>query len=56
MQFLGTMCTFTLFLLSFFQLAYCVVQFLEKDPTLTEPVLVIFIIPPTESAKPRALN
>lgn len=26
------------FLLS--QLAYCVVQFLEKDPTLTEPVFV----------------
>lgn len=24
------------------QLAYCVVQFLEKDPTLTEPVFFIF--------------
>uniref|UniRef100_A0AAQ4Q8U8 Serine/threonine protein phosphatase 2A regulatory subunit n=1 Tax=Gasterosteus aculeatus aculeatus TaxID=481459 RepID=A0AAQ4Q8U8_GASAC len=33
------------------QLAYCVVQFLEKDPTLTEPVL-IFITPPTQSTKP----
>lgn len=28
--------TFGVFL---FQLAYCVVQFLEKDPTLTEPVI-----------------
>lgn len=37
------------------QLAYCVVQFLEKDPTLTEPVLFFpsLIISPTESAKTR---
>ncbi len=25
------------------QLAYCVVQFLEKDPSLTEPVILIII-------------
>lgn len=50
MQFLGTLCTFTLFFCAP-QLAYCVVQFLEKDPTLTEPVL-IFSIPPTQSTKP----
>lgn len=24
----------------FFQLAYCIVQFLEKDPSLTEPVSI----------------
>ena len=29
----------SLYLFCVFQLAYCVVQFLEKDPTLTEPVL-----------------
>lgn len=39
------------------QLAYCVVQFLEKDPTLTEPVFIYFLsIPPTQSAGPQALN
>lgn len=38
------------------QLAYCVVQFLEKDPTLTEPVIFVFSIPPTQSAGPQALN
>ncbi|PWA27409.1 hypothetical protein CCH79_00000472, partial [Gambusia affinis] len=27
------------------QLAYCVVQFLEKDPTLTEPVLFLSFLP-----------
>lgn len=54
MLFLGTVCTFTLFF-CVPQLAYCVVQFLEKDPTLTEPVL-IFITPPTQSTKPGALN
>jgi len=26
----------------FFQLAYCIVQFLEKDPSLTEPVSIFF--------------
>lgn len=26
------------------QLAYCVVQFLEKDPTLTEPVFIYFFL------------
>ena len=25
------------------QLAYCVVQFLEKDPSLTEPVIIIHV-------------
>ena len=28
----------------FFQLAYCIVQFLEKDPSLTEPVSIFSII------------
>lgn len=40
---LGTGCSFSLFLYSVSQLAYCVVQFLEKDPTLTEPVIVFFL-------------
>lgn len=31
------------------QLAYCVVQFLEKDPTLTEPVFFIFFPYPSYS-------
>jgi serine/threonine-protein phosphatase 2A regulatory subunit B' len=26
------------------QLAYCVVQFLEKDPSLTEPVILIYLL------------
>ena len=30
--------TFLLFYLLFLQLAYCVIQFLEKDPNLTEQV------------------
>lgn len=30
-----------LFSFSFVQLAYCIVQFLEKDPTLTEPVSTV---------------
>lgn len=29
-------------LLLFLQLAYCIVQFLEKDPALTEPVSAVF--------------
>lgn len=29
--------------LSIFQLAYCIVQFLEKDPTLTEPVSIVWL-------------
>jgi len=36
------------------QLAYCVVQFLEKDPTLTEPVVVTGLLkywPKTHSPK-----
>ena len=28
----------------FFQLAYCIVQFLEKDPSLTEPVSIFSAI------------
>lgn len=28
----------------FFQLAYCVVQFLEKDSTLTEPVSTVALL------------
>lgn len=31
------------------QLAYCVVQFLEKDPTLTEPVLFLHFCPYSHS-------
>jgi len=27
------------YVVTFLQLAYCVVQFLEKDPSLTEPVI-----------------
>lgn len=54
MQFLGL---FVFIFICAPQLAYCVVQFLEKDPTLTEPVLFFsffsLIISPTESTKTR---
>lgn len=33
------------------QLAYCVVQFLEKDPTLTEPVFFFFFFYPSYSKR-----
>lgn len=32
------------FIFLFLQLAYCIVQFLEKDPSLTEPVSIFSII------------
>lgn len=40
------------------QLAYCVVQFLEKDPTLTEPVpsSVLFGLNHSTHAKHEALR
>lgn len=41
MQFLGL---FVFIFICAPQLAYCVVQFLEKDPTLTEPVLFFFFL------------